>query len=171
MVLPKAVLFPDGRISLPTASLFTILLIDFCHRLSGTFLVPGLLPLHIDSCFSCSARSLCALERLPLFILCLLPVDSLAIQDNHKTVCPIPIFKLIHTFFLIHFDTLRLYLYGTFQKVNLIEKEQSLYAPNPCTPRYEQLRQVSIIDTVHEMARDEARHGKALKGLLERYFK
>ena len=25
-------------------------------------------------------------------------------------------------------------------------------------------------DTVHEMARDEARHGKALKGLLERYF-
>lgn len=26
-------------------------------------------------------------------------------------------------------------------------------------------------DTVHEMARDEARHGKALKGLLERYFK
>ena len=26
-------------------------------------------------------------------------------------------------------------------------------------------------DTVHEMARDEARHGKAFKGLLERYFK
>ncbi len=26
-------------------------------------------------------------------------------------------------------------------------------------------------DTVHEMASDEARHGKALKGLLERYFK
>ena len=25
-------------------------------------------------------------------------------------------------------------------------------------------------DTVHEMARDEARHGKALKGLLDRYF-
>ena len=25
-------------------------------------------------------------------------------------------------------------------------------------------------DTVHEMAKDEARHGKALKGLLERYF-
>ena len=29
----------------------------------------------------------------------------------------------------------------------------------------------AIHDTVHEMARDEARHGKALKGLLERYFK
>ena len=28
-----------------------------------------------------------------------------------------------------------------------------------------------IHDTVHEMARDEARHGKAFKGLLERYFK
>lgn len=27
-----------------------------------------------------------------------------------------------------------------------------------------------IHDTVHEMARDEARHGKALKGMLERYF-
>ena len=29
----------------------------------------------------------------------------------------------------------------------------------------------AIHDTVHEMAKDEARHGKALKGLLERYFK
>lgn len=28
----------------------------------------------------------------------------------------------------------------------------------------------AIHDTVHEMARDEARHGKALKGLYERYF-
>ena len=29
----------------------------------------------------------------------------------------------------------------------------------------------AIHDTVHEMARDEDRHGVALKGLLERYFK
>ena len=29
----------------------------------------------------------------------------------------------------------------------------------------------AIHDTVHEMAKDEARHGKALKGLLDRYFK
>ena len=29
----------------------------------------------------------------------------------------------------------------------------------------------AIHDTVHEMARDQARHGRALKGLLERYFK
>lgn len=28
----------------------------------------------------------------------------------------------------------------------------------------------AIHDTIHEMARDEARHGKAFKGLLERYF-
>ena len=29
----------------------------------------------------------------------------------------------------------------------------------------------AIHDTVHEMARDEARHGKGLEGLLKRYFK
>lgn len=34
-----------------------------------------------------------------------------------------------------------------------------------------QLGYDAIHDSVHEMARDEARHGKAFKGLLERYFK
>ena len=29
----------------------------------------------------------------------------------------------------------------------------------------------AIHDTVHEMARDEARHGRAFEGLLQRYFK
>ena len=29
----------------------------------------------------------------------------------------------------------------------------------------------AIHDTVHEMAKDEARHGKGFKGLIERYFK
>ncbi|MBP0962940.1 MAG: NADH peroxidase, partial [Oscillospiraceae bacterium] len=29
----------------------------------------------------------------------------------------------------------------------------------------------AIHDTVHEMAKDEARHGCGFKGLLERYFK
>jgi len=29
----------------------------------------------------------------------------------------------------------------------------------------------AIHDTVHEMCKDEARHGKAFKGLLDRYFK
>ena len=28
----------------------------------------------------------------------------------------------------------------------------------------------AIHDTVHEMCKDEARHGKAFKGLLDRYF-
>ncbi len=37
--------------------------------------------------------------------------------------------------------------------------------------RAKQLDLDAIHDTVHEMARDEARHGKAFKGLLERYFK
>lgn len=36
--------------------------------------------------------------------------------------------------------------------------------------RAKQLNYDAIHDTVHEMARDEARHGKALKGLLDRYF-
>lgn len=34
-----------------------------------------------------------------------------------------------------------------------------------------ELKYDAIHDTVHEMARDEARHGKAFKGLLNRYFK
>ena len=29
----------------------------------------------------------------------------------------------------------------------------------------------AVHDTVHEMARDEARHGKGFEGLLKRYFK
>ena len=34
-----------------------------------------------------------------------------------------------------------------------------------------QLNLDAIHDTVHEMCKDEARHGKAFQGLLERYFK
>ncbi len=37
--------------------------------------------------------------------------------------------------------------------------------------RAKQLGFDAIHDTVHEMAKDEARHGAAFKGLLERYFK
>ena len=36
--------------------------------------------------------------------------------------------------------------------------------------RAKELNLDAIHDTVHEMARDEARHGKALAGLLARYF-
>ena len=37
--------------------------------------------------------------------------------------------------------------------------------------RAKELNLDAIHDTVHEMARDEARHGKAFKGFYERYFK
>ena len=37
--------------------------------------------------------------------------------------------------------------------------------------RAKELNLDAIHDTVHEMARDEARHGKAFKGLLDRYFR
>ena len=37
--------------------------------------------------------------------------------------------------------------------------------------RAKELGYDAIHDTVHEMAKDEARHGKAFQGLLERYFK
>ena len=42
---------------------------------------------------------------------------------------------------------------------------------NDLAKRAKALNLDAIHDTVHEMARDEARHGKAFKGLLERYFK
>ncbi len=37
--------------------------------------------------------------------------------------------------------------------------------------RAKELNYDAIHDTVHEMAKDEARHGKAFEGLLNRYFK
>jgi rubrerythrin len=36
--------------------------------------------------------------------------------------------------------------------------------------RAKELNLDAIHDTVHEMARDEARHGRAIEGLLKRYF-
>ena len=36
--------------------------------------------------------------------------------------------------------------------------------------RAKQLDLDAIHDTVHEMAKDEARHGKGFEGLLKRYF-
>ena len=36
--------------------------------------------------------------------------------------------------------------------------------------RAKELGYDAVHDTVHEMARDEARHGKAFAGLLKRYF-
>jgi len=50
-----------------------------------------------------------------------------------------------------------------------------LFFPNPLylsylAKRAKELGFDAIHDTVHEMARDEARHGKAFEGLLKRYF-
>ena len=47
------------------------------------------------------------------------------------------------------------------------ERTHPFYA-NP--KRAKELNLDAIHDTVHEMARDEARHGKAFEGLLKRYF-
>ena len=41
---------------------------------------------------------------------------------------------------------------------------------NELAKRAKELGLDAIHDTVHEMARDEARHGKAFEGLLKRYF-
>ena len=43
------------------------------------------------------------------------------------------------------------------------EKTPTRRAPNGCEAKRN-------TRTVHEMARDEARHGKAFQGLLNRYF-
>ena len=37
--------------------------------------------------------------------------------------------------------------------------------------RAKELNLDAIHDTVHEMAKDEARHGRGMQGLLDRYFK
>ena len=37
--------------------------------------------------------------------------------------------------------------------------------------RAKELGYDAVHDTVHEMSKDEARHGKAFEGLLNRYFK
>ena len=39
-----------------------------------------------------------------------------------------------------------------------------------CARRAKEANLDAIHDTVHEMAKDEARHGKAFAGLLKRYF-
>ena len=42
---------------------------------------------------------------------------------------------------------------------------------HPMTSASRQLNLDAIHDTVHEMAKDEARHGKGFEGLFNRYFK
>ena len=51
------------------------------------------------------------------------------------------------------------------------EKILLRYSKNPYfSQRSSSVGTCALRYTVHEMARDEARHGKALKGLLDRYF-
>ena len=52
-----------------------------------------------------------------------------------------------------------------------VEAENGATAGKPdLAKRAKALNLAAIHDTVHEMARDEARHGKAFAGLLKRYF-
>ena len=52
-----------------------------------------------------------------------------------------------------------------------VEAENGATAGKPdLAKRAKELGLDAIHDTVHEMARDEARHGKAFAGLLKRYF-
>jgi rubrerythrin len=53
-----------------------------------------------------------------------------------------------------------------------VEAEQGACAgKTDLAKRAKELGYDAIHDTVHEMARDEARHGAGFKGLLERYFR
>ena len=59
-------------------------------------------------------------------------------------------------------------------KKNLELRVEAEYGATECkfelAKKAKQLNLDAIHDTVHEMARDEARHGKAFEGLLKRYF-
>ena len=48
--------------------------------------------------------------------------------------------------------------------MGFVEEEQG-------TEKAKELNLDAIHDTVHEMAKDEARHGRGMQGLLDRYFK
>ena len=60
-------------------------------------------------------------------------------------------------------------------KTNLTKRVNAEYGATQgkvdLAKRAKELGYDAIHDTVHEMAKDEARHGKAFKGLLDRYFK
>ena len=56
-------------------------------------------------------------------------------------------------------------------KVRVEAENGATYGKNELAKLAKELGLDAIHDTVHEMARDEARHGKAFEGLLARYFK
>jgi len=51
------------------------------------------------------------------------------------------------------------------------EKLTKKYSPVKALRAFGHLLSVKLPDIVHEIGRDEARHGKAFQGLLDRYFK
>ena len=55
-------------------------------------------------------------------------------------------------------------------KVRVEAENGATYGKNELAKRAKELGLDAIHDSVHEMARDEARHGKAFEGLLKRYF-
>lgn len=63
---------------------------------------------------------------------------------------------------------------GTSTKRNLELRAEAEYgaceAKTVLAKRAKELNLDAVHDTVHEMARDEARHGKGFEGLLKRYF-
>lgn len=60
-------------------------------------------------------------------------------------------------------------------KINLEKRAEAEYGATggkfDIAKRAKELGYDAIHDTVHEMAKDEARHGKGFEGLLRRYFK
>ena len=54
---------------------------------------------------------------------------------------------------------------------DVIKRAMTAGVTSMILPNVDALSIDALHDTIHEMARDEARHGKALKGLLERYFR
>ena len=55
-------------------------------------------------------------------------------------------------------------------KVNKEVENKEQYIIETIAKKAKELNLDAIHDSVHEMARDEARHGKAFEGLLKRYF-
>ncbi len=55
-------------------------------------------------------------------------------------------------------------------KVRVEAENGATYGKNELAKLAKELGLDAIHDTVHEMAKDEARHGKAFEGLLKRYF-
>ena len=56
-------------------------------------------------------------------------------------------------------------------KVRIEAENGATMGKTQLAKRAKELGLDAIHDTVHEMARDEARHGKAFQGLYNRYFK